>query len=176
MVALAFGERSPGHVGAPDRGQRRRPRASDGDGLAQRPAPDRALRDCSGGGAAEGLELARALAMATYRSAARNSRRASAARRARDGGRFCFPVEEYLFARGRRLRRRATGPSPSCACRESIDLHRVDAGAHPRCRRRLVAVREDQLVPLEDMRALAAPAARGRAASRSVRSTATTPS
>ena len=69
-------------------------------------------------------------------------------------GRFVFPVEEYLFARGRDYAARYRAESFLCLS-ESIDLHAIDAGrvATPTT---LVAVREDQLVPIGDMRALAA--------------------
>ncbi len=65
-----------------------------------------------------------------------------------------LPVEEYLFARGAEYAQRYRPDSFVCLS-ESIDLHRVDAG-------RIfapvtaIAVREDQLVPLGDMRAMVA--------------------
>jgi homoserine O-acetyltransferase len=59
-----------------------------------------------------------------------------------------------VFARGRDYAARHRAESFLCLS-ESIDLHRVDAGrvATPTT---VVAVREDQLVPIDDMRALAA--------------------
>jgi homoserine O-acetyltransferase len=107
----------------------------------------------SAGRPAEGMELARALAMSTYRSPEEFAARFRSAPRM-DGPRPVFPVEEYLFARGRDYAARYLPESFVCLS-ESIDLHRVDATriAVPVD---VVAVREDQLVPLADMRALAA--------------------
>ncbi len=105
------------------------------------------------GAGAEGLKLARALAMATYRTAAEFSQRFGGAPR-RDGGRFRFPVEDYLFARGDDYVRRYRAES-FLALSESIDLHAVDP-ASVTVPATLVAVREDQLVPIGDVRELAA--------------------
>src|SRR5688572_23055394 len=161
MVALAFGERYPDRVArliviiAADRAH---PMAS-----AWRVVQRRIVRFAlESGKPAQGLELARALAMATYRSAEEFSARfAGAARRVErrgDDGRveeqFVLPVEDYLFARGAEYAQRYRPESFVCLS-ESIDLHRVDAG-------RIfapvtaIAVREDQLVPLADMRAMVA--------------------
>jgi homoserine O-acetyltransferase len=162
MVALAFGERYPDRVArlivisAADRAH---PMAS-----AWRVVQRRIVKFAiESGRPAQGLELARALAMATYRSpeefAARfNGAPRRAERRAEDNGsddqRFVLPVEEYLFARGAEYAKTYRPESFVCLS-ESIDLHRVDAG-------RIfapvtaIAVREDQLVPLADMRAMVA--------------------
>ncbi len=107
----------------------------------------------AGGRGAEGLELARALAMATYRSPAEFEQRFAAPPQQADG-RFVFPVEDYLFARGRDYAARYLPESFLCLS-ESIDLHGVDASrvATPS---NVVAIREDQLVPVADLRALAA--------------------
>jgi len=51
--------------------------------------------------------------------------------------------------------RRTNQPETFLCLSESIDLHRVDA-AHINVPTSAVAVREDQLVPIEDMRALVA--------------------
>jgi homoserine O-acetyltransferase len=101
----------------------------------------------------QGMELARALAMSTYRSPEEFAARFRAPPRM-DGPQPVFPVEEYLYARGRDYAARYQPESFVCLS-ESIDLHRVDAAAI-RVRTEVVAVREDQLVPLGDMRALAA--------------------
>jgi homoserine O-acetyltransferase len=111
--------------------------------------------DC--GRAQEGLQLARALAMSTYRSpeefAALRRRTAYATERG-----FVFPVEDYLIARGADYATRYQ-PDGFLCLSESIDLHRVDAG-------RIfvpvtaVAVREDQLVPVPTCAPWSAPAAR----------------
>jgi homoserine O-acetyltransferase/O-succinyltransferase len=158
MVALAFGERYPDRVArlivisAADRAH---PMAS-----AWRVVQRRIVKFAiDSGKAAQGLELARALAMATYRSPEEFAARfAGAPRRAENSGddaeRFVLPVEEYLFARGAEYARSYRPESFVCLS-ESIDLHRVDTG-------RIfapvtaIAVREDQLVPLGDMRAMVA--------------------
>lgn len=160
MVALAFGERYPDRVGrlivisAADRAH---PMASAWR-VVQRRIVKFALES---GKAAQGLELARALAMATYRSPEEFAARFGGAPRRAPGrageqrdDSFVLPVEEYLFARGAEYAQRYRPESFVCLS-ESIDLHRVDAG-------RIfapvtaVAVREDQLVPLGDMRAMVA--------------------
>ena len=157
MVALAFGERYPERVarliivGAPDRSH---PLATAWRAV-QRRTVDFAIA-C--GRAQEGLKLARALAMASYRSSEELAARFSGAV-ARDGQRFVFPVEEYLFARGADYAARYRAESFLCLS-ESIDLHRVDA-ARIFVPTAVVAVREDQLVPLTDLRALAARLPRG---------------
>lgn len=99
----------------------------------------------------EGLRLARALAMATYRSPQEFSER-FAGPPTWDDGRVSFPVERYLLARGDAYAS-TYRPEAFVCLSESIDLHRVDA-SKIKVPTVLVAVREDQLVPLEDMRAL----------------------
>ena len=152
MVALAFAERYADRVqqllviSAADRAH---PMAT-----AWRSVQRRMVRFAlSGGHASDGMELARALAMATYRSPDEFAARFAQPPRQLDG-RFVFPVEEYLFARGRDYAARYRAESFLCLS-ESIDLHAIDAGrvATPTV---VVAVREDQLVPIGDMRALAA--------------------
>lgn len=107
----------------------------------------------SHGEGAEGLRIARALAMATYRSAAEFEQRFSGEPERTDQG-FRFPVESYLFARGDAYA--ATYVPESFVClSESIDLHCVNP-AEIKVPVTLVAIVEDQLVPLEDMRALRA--------------------
>ncbi len=152
MVGLAFAERYPERleqlliISAADRAH---PMAT-----AWRSVQRRILRFAvSIGHGAEGLQLARALAMATYRSPAEFAERFAHAPRAIDG-QWVFPVEEYLFARGREYAARYRPESVLCLS-ESIDLHWVDAH-RVSTPTELVAVHEDQLVPLADMRALAA--------------------
>src|SRR6202012_701265 len=99
-----------------------------------------------------GLKLARALAMATYRSNVEFAIRFGGAPK-RSGDRFRFPVEGYLFARGDDYVQKYRAES-FLALSESIDLHEVDAKL-VRTPATLVAVREDQLVPFNDMQALA---------------------
>jgi homoserine O-acetyltransferase len=98
-----------------------------------------------------GLVLARALAMATYRSAREFEDRFSGDPERGPGG-FRFPVESYLMARGEAYAAQYR-PEAFVCLSESIDLHRVEPEAiHLPVT--LVAVVEDQLVPLADMRNL----------------------
>jgi homoserine O-acetyltransferase len=152
MVALAFGERYPERVsrlvviGAADRTH---PMAT-----AWRSVQRQVLRfavEC--GRPKDGLKLARALAMSTYRSAEEFEARFDGAP-TRDGERFAFPVEQYLFARGNDFAERHHPEAILCLS-ESIDLHHVDA-ARIFVPTTIVAIREDQLVPLTDLRGLAA--------------------
>ena len=152
MVALAFGERYPERVseliviGAADRTH---PMAT-----AWRSVQRRILRfalEC--GRPKDGLQLARALAMSTYRSAEEFEARFDE-EPVRDGERFLFPVEQYLFARGSGFADRHKPEAVLCLS-ESIDLHQVDA-TRIFVPTTLVAIREDQLVPLPDLRGLAA--------------------
>src|SRR5580698_1873108 len=152
MVALAFGERYPERVsrlvviGAADRTH---PMAT-----AWRSVQRQVLRfavEC--GRPKEGLKLARALAMSTYRSAEEFEARFDGAP-TREGERFAFPVEQYLFARGNDFAKRHHPEAILCLS-ESIDLHHVDA-ARIFVPTTIVAIREDQLVPLTDLRGLAA--------------------
>jgi homoserine O-acetyltransferase len=105
------------------------------------------------GDAAAGLKLARALAMATYRSQTEFAMR-FAGPAVRDADRFRFPVESYLFARGDDYVQKYRAES-FLALSESIDLHAVDP-AQVRTPTTLIAVHEDQLVPFNDMQSLAA--------------------
>lgn len=152
MVALAFGELHPERVshlliiGAADRAH---PMAT-----AWRSVQRQILRfavDC--GRPKEGVQLARALAMSTYRSTEEFSARFNG-EPALDGDRFVFPVESYLFARGGDYASRYR-PEAFLCLSESIDLHRVDT-ARIFVPTTAVAVREDQLVPLSDIRAMVA--------------------
>jgi homoserine O-acetyltransferase/O-succinyltransferase len=152
MVALAFGELHPervGHlliIGAADRAH---PMAT-----AWRSVQRQIVRfalDC--GRPKDGLQLARALAMSTYRSSEEFSARFNGAPVV-DSNRFVFPVESYLFSRGGDYASRYRPESFLCLS-ESIDLHRVDA-SRVFVPTTAVAIREDQLVPLADMRAMVA--------------------
>ena len=100
-----------------------------------------------------GLKLARALAMATYRSAVEFQLRFGGAP-TRDADRFRFPIEDYLFARGDDYVQKYRAES-FLVLSESIDLHQMDA-TQVHTQATLIAVREDQLVPFNDMQALAA--------------------
>ena len=105
------------------------------------------------GDGASGLRLARALAMTTYRSQVEFAQRFGGPA-VRDAERFRFPVESYLFARGDDYVQKYRAEC-FLALSESIDLHDVDA-AEVRTPATLIAVREDQLVPCNDMQAMAA--------------------
>jgi homoserine O-acetyltransferase len=98
-----------------------------------------------------GLMLARALAMTTYRSIREFEDRFPGEPVRRDG-RFVFPVESYIVSRGEAYAR-TYRPEAFVCLSESIDLHRIDPEriVAPMT---LVAVLEDQLVPVADMRAL----------------------
>ena len=152
MVALAFAQRYPervGHliiIGAADRAN---PMATAWRCVQRRIVQFAA--EC--GRSKDGLQLARALAMSTYRSSEEFAARFNGLP-TRQGEGFLFPVEQYLFARGSDYAARYRPESFLCLS-ESIDLHRVDANAVfvPTT---AVAIREDQLVPLTDVRAMVA--------------------
>jgi homoserine O-acetyltransferase len=158
MVALAFGERYPERVsqllviGAADRGH---PMAT-----AWRTVQRRIVRfalDC--GRSKDGLQLARALAMSTYRSSEEFAARFSGTPSQGEQG-FAFPVEDYLFSRGADYAAK-TRPEAFLCLSESIDLHRVDA-TRIFVPTAAVAIREDQLVPLGDIRTMVARLPTGR--------------
>jgi homoserine O-acetyltransferase/O-succinyltransferase len=158
MVALAFGERYPERAGrlivlcASDRPH---PLAT-----AWRSVQREIVRlTLASGRGAAGLELARALAMSTYRSSEELAARFSGPP-ARESDRFVFPIERYLLARGRDYAARHRPESFVCLS-ESIDLHRVDASRIfiPTI---AIGVREDQLVPVADVRGMVARLGAGR--------------
>ena len=160
MVALAFAARFPQRAGrllvvsAADR--------TDPMSTAWRSMQREVLRfalDCGRG--ADGLRLARAMAMSTYRSRDEFAERfGGEARRAAPDARFTFPVEEYLLARGDDYARRYH-PGGFLCLSESIDLHRVDA-TRVAVPVDAIAVTEDQLVPVADVRAMVARLPQGR--------------
>jgi homoserine O-acetyltransferase len=150
MVALAFAERWPELVKriiVISAAHRPHPMAT-----AWRSVQRAVVRYAAQNGqGAEGLRLARALAMATYRSPVEFEQRFAGAA-TRIDGRFQFPVESYLLSRGDAYAA-AYIPEAFVCLSESIDLHQVDP-AKIRVPTWLVAVIEDQLVPLSDMRML----------------------
>jgi homoserine O-acetyltransferase/O-succinyltransferase len=152
MVALCFAERWPelvNHIvvlSAADKSQV----LSTAWRCVQRQIVREAIARGDGPG---GLKLARALAMATYRSAVEFQLRFGAAP-TRNEDRFRFPIEDYLFARGDDYVQRYRAES-FLVLSESIDLHQMDA-TRVHTPATLIAVREDQLVPFNDMQALAA--------------------
>jgi homoserine O-acetyltransferase len=152
MVALAFAERYPQlvkHAIAISAADRSHPMAT-----AWRSVQRAMVRYAAkNGDAPEGLRLARALAMATYRSPEEFAVRFNGAPMRIDG-RFQFPVESYLLARGDAYA--ATYVPEAFVClSESIDLHQVDP-TRIRVPVTLVAIVEDQLIPISDMRSLRA--------------------
>jgi homoserine O-acetyltransferase len=150
MVALAFAERFPQwvrHIVVISAADRSHPLST-----AWRSVQRAMVRYASkNGDGPEGLRLARALAMATYRSSAEFEARFSGDPVQVDG-RFQFPVENYLLARGDAYAASYI-PEAFVCLSESIDLHRVSA-AKITTPSTLVAVREDQLVPLADMQSM----------------------
>jgi homoserine O-acetyltransferase len=150
MVALAFAERSPSLVqdliviSASDHAH---PMAT-----AWRSVQRSIVKlTAAAGQGAEGLRLARALAMATYRSFEEfEARFTSAPKRTASG--FQFPVESYLYARGDAYAQSYV-PEAFVCLSESIDLHSVDP-MQIHVPVTLIGVREDQLVPMAHMQAL----------------------
>ena len=147
MVALCFAERHPGLVGhivvlsAADRSQVL--------STAWRSVQRQIVREAiARGDGASGLKLARALAMATYRSNVEFAIRFGGAPK-RSADRFRFPIEDYLFARGDDYVQKYRAES-FLTLSESIDLHEMDA-TRVHTPATLIAVREDQLVPFNDM-------------------------
>lgn len=150
MVALAFAERWPQlvrHIVVISAADRAHPLSTAWRSV-QRAMVRYALSHSDG---PEGLRLARALAMTTYRSSDEFAVRFGGAPVQVDG-RFQFPVEAYLLARGEAYAASYV-PEAFVCLSESIDLHRVDA-TQIRVPATLVAIREDQLVPLGDMQQL----------------------
>ncbi len=150
MVALAFAERFPERlerllvIGAADRPH---PMATAWRSV-QRGMLRFALNHGEGG---QGVILARALAMATYRSAEEFEQRfRGPPERGKTG--FTFPVERYLLARGAAYADDCAAAAFLCLS-ESIDLHAVDPAriATPLT---LIGIVEDQLVPISDVRSL----------------------
>jgi homoserine O-acetyltransferase len=158
MVGLAFAERYPDRVasvlviGASDRAH---PMAT-----AWRSTQRRTVRfGIESGHPALGMELARGLAMTTYRSTEEFAARFDGPAELVEG-RFEFPVEQYLAARGRDYAADYRPESFLCLS-ESIDLHRVDV-ARIFVPTTVVGTREDRLVPLADIRAMVARLQQGR--------------
>lgn len=103
------------------------------------------------GAAEQGLQLARALAMSTYRTSQEFAQRFAGPPRFEQGI-ARFPVEDYLLARGADYSVRYSAMSFLCLS-ESIDLHAVTPESI-RVPTRALGVLEDQLVPIDDMRNL----------------------
>jgi homoserine O-acetyltransferase len=99
------------------------------------------------GNPGQGIVLARALAMLTYRTSAELNERFSCTQKA-DGG-----VSEYIFARGKAFSQTMSAQNYR-SLSDSIDHHfeQPEAISSP-CL--LIGVNEDQIVPVSDMRELA---------------------
>lgn len=107
----------------------------------------------SEGGVREALALARSLAVIGYRSGEEFDARFAAAPQV-DAHAARFAVEDYFDAIGPRFVARFT-PTAYLRLSESIDLHSVSA-TQVHVPVQLIAVRQDQVVPLADLEALAA--------------------
>jgi homoserine O-acetyltransferase len=150
MVALALGERHPErleHAVVISAAHRTHPMST-----AWRSVQRAIVRYALTHGEGErGLVLARALAMATYRSAREFEERFPGEAELKDG-RFVFPVEAYLLSRGEAYAAHYS-PEAFVCLSESIDLHRIEP-ERITLPTTVVAVQEDQLVPLGDVRTL----------------------
>ncbi|MEM7414313.1 MAG: homoserine O-succinyltransferase [Gemmatimonadota bacterium] len=96
------------------------------------------------GDPAQGLTLARALAMTTYRTSEEFDDRFEV--RPVPGSNGAFEVEQYLYARGRQFRDHFE-PDAFCCLSHSIDLHHVDPET-VRVPTHLVSFDSDTLVPV----------------------------
>jgi homoserine O-acetyltransferase len=156
MVGLQFAARHPARVArlvAISGGDRAHPYASAWRGLQRRIA--RLGRD--GGDSRDGLSLARQLAMLSYRTPEEFATRfASGLRLTEDplhGHSARGDADDYLATCGERYVARTT-TTAFLRLSESIDLHAVDP-RQVQAPTTLVAVEQDQLVPVRDLVALA---------------------
>ena len=151
MVALAFAERYPERVAALctiSAADRAHPMAIAWHSI-QRHIVRFSLETDRG---PEGLALARAIALALYRSPEEFAARFPSVPQLQQQ-QFVFPVERHLFAPDAQLEHFSA--EAFLCLSESLDLHQLDAERI--CVPTLaVAAREDQLVPLADVRALTA--------------------
>ncbi len=152
MVALAFASLAPDRIGgvtAISAAHESHPRSSAWRSVQRRIVE---LGNRTGAGS-EALALARSLALTTYRSREELGNRFAEPARV-DEGRARFPVESYLEARGRDFADRFH-PAAFLSLSLAIDLHRVEPEgiATPTT---LVAATSDELVPIEQIRSLAA--------------------
>lgn len=97
---------------------------------------------------AEGVSLARQLALTTYRGSAELAERFAGPARQQDG-RWQLPVEAWLEHHGDKFARRCSAQRYLSLSR-SIDLHRVDP-ATVRVPVNLIGIASDRLVPLADL-------------------------
>lgn len=151
MVALAFAELFPrwaAQLIVVSAAHRAHPQATAWRGVQRRILH---LADAAGR-PEDGVALARELAMTTYRTGAEFEARFETQAPARAGG--AYPVCDYLTARGRAYRGQTT-PGRWISLSDSIDRHAVspEAITTPVT---LVGFRSDRLVPIDDLRELAA--------------------
>lgn len=151
MVALAFAELFPARVEqliVVSAAHRAHPQATAWRGI-QRRILQFAV---AAGRPEEGVALARQLAMTTYRTAEEFDGRFEGAAPAHAGG--AYPVCDYLTARGEAYRTHTT-PARWLSMSDSLDRHQVtpETIATPVT---LVGFNSDRLVPIDDMRELAA--------------------
>jgi len=152
MVALAFAERFPERVAALwviSAADRPHPMAIAWHSI-QRRIVKFAIRYAR---PQEGLQLARAVGLSLYRSSEEFAARFPPTPKL-EGGEFVFPVERYLFMDAAESASTFRAEAFLCLS-ESLDLHQVDA-TRIFVPTTAVAAREDQLVPLADVRALVA--------------------
>jgi homoserine O-acetyltransferase/O-succinyltransferase len=151
MIGLAFAELFPERVEqlvVVSAAHRAHPQATAWRGIQRR-----ILQLAEAAGRPEdGVALARELAMTTYRTAEEFGERFETEAPARVGG--AYPVCDYLTARGRAYRNHTT-PARWLSLSDSIDRHQVtpEAIVTPTT---LVGFTSDRLVPIEDVRELAA--------------------
>lgn len=153
MVALAFADRYPDRVehlivigGA---------HASHPMTTARRALQRRMVEfGLDAGRATEGLALARALGITTYRSAAEFAERFTAPPTLIGNGSAHFPVERYLDHHGERFATQWR-PARFLALSLSGDLHAIDP-ARVRTPSTLIAFDDDAIAPLAQMQELAA--------------------
>ncbi len=147
MVGLAFAARHPGRLGrlvAIAGAHRAHPLS-----VALRNIQREIVRlGARFGDAAAGLDLARRLAMTTYRSEREFAERCAEAPTF-VAGRLRFAEEDWLEAAGASFARRFTA-SRYLALSESIDLHRVDP-RDVRVPTTLIGISTDRVVPLADL-------------------------
>lgn len=149
-IGLAFAAAFPERIGqlvAISAAHRSHPAATAWRGVQRRLLAF--ARDCDR--EAEGIALARELAMATYRTPEEFGLRFGPTPPRRAGE--PYPVCDYLIARGAAYAE-ATSASRWIALSDSLDRHAVSPGAI-RCPLTVVGFTSDRLVPVEDSRELA---------------------
>ena len=150
-IGLAFAAAFPqriGHLVAISAAHRSHPAATAWRGVQRRLLAF--ARDC--GREAEGVALARELAMITYRTPDEFALRFASTPPAEAGA--PYPVCDYLIARGAAYAE-ATSATRWIALSDSLDRHDIAPEA-VRCPLTVVGFTSDQLVPVEDSRELAA--------------------